>query len=476
MKRFHIPVLPSLIRRLTDSLEQFLQDESISRKRKETHLIPTFQKVGAKYVLFVGLGDKREVKLPEIKEVIARVTKEAKKKQLQTITYCFDSFRTEAYTDQELAHALAEATVLADYQFDHYKTDKKENAVLEQVTVKLCQADAGDVQAGLQTGQIYGEGTCLARDLVNTPGNKLTPTLLAARAQEIGERHGMEVSILSREEMEERGMGALLAVAQGSAEPPKMIVLKYRGKDEWDDVLALVGKGLTFDSGGISLKPAANMYEMKMDMGGSAAVLGAMEIIGRLKPKTNVLAVIPSTENMPGGKALKPGDVITSLSGKTIEVRNTDAEGRLILADGITYAKQLGANRIVDVATLTGAIIVALGDITTGAVTNDEDFMIDVLEASEDTGEWIWRLPNYKPYKEKVKSSDVADLNNAPGRDAGSITAGLFLGEFAEETPWVHLDIAGTAWSAKANDLTPQGGTGIIARTLATLALNRAED
>jgi leucyl aminopeptidase len=461
---------------LDGQLELFLKDETVSRGRKETHLIPTFGKAGAKYVMFVGLGDRQEVRMAEVKEIIARVTREVNKKKLHKVTYCFDSFLTEAYAEQELAHALAEATVLASYQFDHYKTGKKDQHTLDAVTVKLCQSNAEDVQMGLETGRIFAEGTCLARDLVNTPGNKMTPSILAAKAEEIGERHGMEVSILERAEMEELGMGALLAVAQGSDEPPKMIVIKYQGRDEWDDVLALVGKGLTFDTGGISLKPAAKMHEMKMDMGGGAAVLGAMEIIGRIKPKTNVLAVIPSTENMPSGKALKPGDVITSLSGKTIEVRNTDAEGRLILADGITYAKQLGANYIVDVATLTGAVIVALADISTGAVTNDEDFMIDVLEASEETGEWIWRLPSYEPYKEKVRSSDVADLNNSPGREGGSITAGLFLGEFAEDTPWVHLDIAGTAWSAKGNDLTPQGGTGVIARTLATLASQRAED
>ncbi|WP_369345659.1 leucyl aminopeptidase [Caldalkalibacillus mannanilyticus] len=309
----------------------------------------------------------------------------------------------------------------------------------------------------------------LARDLVNVPANLLTPTKLAEKALEIAEAHQLECHILDREEMEKLGMGALLAVAQGSEEPPKMIVLKYQGLDKWENVLSFVGKGITFDTGGISLKTPANMDEMKGDMGGSATVLGVMEVVGRLKPKCNVLAVIPSTENMPSGKALKPGDVITSMSGKTIEVKNTDAEGRLILADGVTYAKQLGANYIVDVATLTGAVLIALGDCTTGAVTNHEDFMIEVLESAEEASEWVWRLPNYPAYKEMVKSSAVADLNNAPGRLAGSITAGLFIGEFAEETPWVHLDIAGTAWSGKENDLCRKGGTGAMVRTLSTL-------
>lgn len=449
-------------------LSLYTKDDQFTRKCKETHLIHTFGKIKAKKLLFVGLGEEKEFTFDKARETIGHITRETLKLKQKKMAYCFNSFLTSEGSKHELAHAISEASLLSAYRFDDYKTDKKKEQCLESISI-ISEAD-DEVEQGVSDGIAYAEGTCLARDLVNTPGNLLTPTHLAKKAIEIAEKHGMEYSILERAEMEKLGMGALLAVAQGSDQPPKMIVMKYKGEPNWENVLAFVGKGLTFDTGGISLKPSASMEEMKMDMGGSASVLGAMEVIGRLKPNCNVLAVIPSSENMPNGNALKPGDVITSLSGKTIEVKNTDAEGRLILADGITYAKQLGASYIVDLATLTGAVLVALGDCTTGAVTNNEDLMIDVLESAQEAGELMWRLPNFDPYKEMLKTSEVADLNNSPGRLAGSITAGLFLGEFAEDTPWVHLDIAGTAWTGKGNDLTTKGGTGVMVRTLSTLA------
>lgn len=251
-----------------------------------------------------------------------------------------------------------------------------------------------------------------------------------------------------------------------------MVAIKYQGTDKWEDVLGFVGKGITFDSGGISLKPGQGMDEMKGDMGGAAAVIGALEIIGTLRLAVNIAAVIPTTDNMPSGSALKPGDVITTMSGKTIEILNTDAEGRLVLADGMTYAKKIGANYLVDLATLTGAALVALGTWTTAAVTNNEEFMEDVMLAAGEAGELLWRLPSYAPYKHQIKS-EIADLKNTGGRNAGTITAGLFVGEFAEDTPWVHLDIAGTSWADKADDFSPHGGTGAMVRTLAALAANR---
>ncbi|EGL84232.1 cytosol aminopeptidase [Caldalkalibacillus thermarum TA2.A1] len=450
-------------------LSRFIQEEW-GPNEKKAEVIHSLGKFPAKRVMLVNAGEKEEFDLVKAREVFGFVTKEALKLKVRKVTYCLDSFNNGEEESVALAHALAEASLLASYRFDTYKTSEEDNPfTVEHVSVCVPEGEE-EVKQGLETGQIFGEATCFARDLVNTPGNYLTPSRLAEKAVEIASKHGFEYDILDREQMEELGMGALLAVAQGSDQPPKMIVIKYQGKEKWEDVLAFVGKGLTFDTGGISLKPAKDMHEMKMDMGGAAAVLGAMDIIGRLKPKCNVLAVIPSTENMPSGRALKPGDVITSYAGKTIEVRNTDAEGRLILADGIAYAKTLGADYIVDVATLTGAILVALGEYTTGAVTNDETLMIEVLEAANEAGELVWRLPSFEPYKKMVRSSDVADLNNSPGRLAGSITAGLFLGEFAGDTPWVHLDIAGTAWANRETELNQKGGTGAMVRTLATLA------
>lgn len=454
---------------LGGQLSALIQNGEVRTDEKFIQVMHTFGKILSQKILFVGLGEKDQFDFEKAREIFGHVFREILKAKAKKISCCLDSFLVDEESAPLIAHAFSEAAVLSTYSFSGYKTDQQEENALESVSVCLMQDILG-VEQALRKGRIYGEGTCMARDLVNTPGNLLTPVKLAEKAVEMASRYGFEYEILGRDEMHKKGMGALLAVAQGGEQPPQMIVLKYQGLDQWKNVLGLVGKGITFDTGGISLKPAQKMHEMKMDMGGAAAVLGTMEVIGQLQPQCNVLAVIPSTENMPDGKSVKPGDVITAMSGKTIEVINTDAEGRLILADGLTYAKQLGANYLVDVATLTGAVLIALGNCTTGVVTNDEDFVIEVLECGQEAGEYMWRLPDFEPYKKLVKSSDVADLNNAPGRLAGSITGGLFIGEFAEDTPWVHLDIAGTAWADKGDMLTPKGATGVMVRTLSTLA------
>jgi leucyl aminopeptidase len=290
---------------------------------------------------------------------------------------------------------------------------------------------------------------------------------MANYAIELAGKYDFEVEILDKEEIEKLGMGAFLAVNQGSKEPPKMIVLKYQGKDEWKNVIGLVGKGITFDTGGYSIKTKQGIVGMKTDMGGAASVLGVMEIIGELRPEQNVVAVIPSTDNMISGGAFKPDDVITSMSGKTIEVLNTDAEGRLVLSDAITYAKHHGAEYLIDVATLTGGVITALGLHTTGAMTNYEPLFEQIVEASMEAGEQVWQLPLFESEKERVRKSKVADLNNSPGSEGHAIVAGAFIGEFAENTPWVHLDIAGTATTSKEHDLGPAGATGVMTRTLA---------
>jgi leucyl aminopeptidase len=464
-------IVKEIDKKLDGYFVELLAEKQLSAGFKKVHKIHTFGKLEAKAIYFVGLGKKAELTFERVREAFAVVSKMLTKDGQVEVAVALDTFRTDEKNNHVFAKALAEAFVLTSYRTETYKQKQAEQKSLEKVVV-YTSLDEEAVEEALIVGESFGAGTNFARALVNAPGNYMTPTDLAAKAKEIADRYGMEYSVLEKEEMEKLGMGALLAVAKGSDQPPKMIVLKYRGKEKWENVLSFVGKGLTFDAGGISIKPAANMHEMKMDMGGAASVLGAMEVIGALKPDVNVMAVIPSSENLINGSALKPGDVITSLSGRTIEVRNTDAEGRLILADAVTYAKQLGADYIVDVATLTGAVIVALAGITTGAITNDEDLMEDVLVAAGEAGEYLWRLPNFDPYKEMLRSSDVADLNNSPGREGGSITAGLFIGEFAEETPWVHLDIAGTAWSKSESVFGPKGGTGAMVRTLATLARN----
>lgn len=301
------------------------------------------------------------------------------------------------------------------------------------------------------------------------PPNLLTATEMANYARKLAEKYDFEIEVLGKKEMEEQGMGAILAVNKGSVEEPQLIVLKYTGTDQWEDVVGLVGKGITYDTGGYSLKPRDGMVGMKGDMGGAAAVLGAMTIIGETRPAKNVIAVIASTDNMVSGEAFKPDDVITSLSGKTIEVLNTDAEGRLVLADAVTYAKQSGADYLVDVATLTGGVIIALGNDKTGALTNDEAFFEEFMHAATETGEFVWRLPLTESDKKRIRKSNVADLNNSPGRDGHMIFGGGFVGEFAEDTPWIHLDIAGTSDASTAHDLGPKGATGVMVRTLATL-------
>ncbi|WP_374722518.1 leucyl aminopeptidase [Peribacillus tepidiphilus] len=446
-----------------------IKEGDISWKKKSITIIHTLGKLSTKKLVFVGLGKKKDVSFEGLKECFGKAFKQLKGSRLSSVGVDLDSFLTDDIEVPDAAHALSEAFALATYEFEGYKQKPNEpERKIEDITV-FTNADVEEVKASLTVGYVYGKGTNSARTLVNLPGNMLTASDLAQYALELAEKYGFEAEVLEKEEMQNLGMGALLAVNQGSEQPPKMIVLKYQGKAEWKDVIGLVGKGITFDTGGYSIKPKDGIVGMKTDMAGAAAVLGAMEIIGELKPEQNVVAVIPSTDNMISGHAFKPDDVITSMSGKTIEVLNTDAEGRLVLADAITYAKQHGAEYLVDVATLTGGVIIALGNEMTGAFTNNESFFEQVLEASVEAGEPMWRLPITEKDKERVRSSRIADLNNSPGREGHAIMGAAFIGEFAEDTPWVHLDIAGTATTNKPSELNVVGGTGVMTRTLALL-------
>jgi leucyl aminopeptidase len=455
-------------RRLGGQLSVLFKEGDISAKKKQISHVHTLNQAGAKRLYFVGLGKKDALTFEGLREAFGKLWKTLKQAKRTEAAVALDTFVTDDIDANEAAHALSEAYYLATYEFPGYKQKKNEpEKRIETITI-YTEADAAEIEASLFVGSVYGKATNSARTLVNTPGNLMTAADLAGYAVELAKKYEFEYEILEKEEMERLGMGALLAVNQGSKNPPKMIVLKYQGREQWDNVIGLVGKGVTFDTGGYSLKPRESMVDMKTDMAGAAAVLGAMEIIGELRPEQNVIAVIPATDNMISGEAFKPDDVITSMSGKTIEVKNTDAEGRLILADAITYAKHHGANYLIDVATLTGGVIVALGVHTTGAMTNNEALFEQLLEASAETGEFIWRLPITEKDKERVRSSKIADLNNSPGREGHAIMGGAFLGEFAEDTPWVHLDIAGTSVAAKDYDLGPSGATGVMVRTLAT--------
>ncbi|MGM7634098.1 leucyl aminopeptidase [Bacillus sp. Hm123] len=457
-------------------LTELVKEGDISAKSNKIAVVSTLGKMPAKRLLFVGLGKEKQADFHEMKEALGEAFLKSKQLGLTSVTVALDSFVCEEVSAEDAAHAFSEAFGLATYEFKGYKQASNEpEKKIEQLTV-LTKADNEAVQAALQVGYALSQGTNSARTLVNTPGNLLTASDMAAYAEKLADKYGFEVEILEKEEMEKLGMGALLAVNQGSTEPPKMITLKYQPKEEWTDVLGFVGKGITFDTGGYSLKPKDGIVGMKTDMGGAAAVLGAMEVIGELKPNQNIVAVIPSTDNMVSGHAFKPDDVITSMSGKTIEVLNTDAEGRLVLADAMTYAKHQGADYLIDVATLTGGVVVALGTDKTGAMTNNEELFEEVLEASFEAGEFIWRLPLTEKDKKRIRNSSIADLNNSPGREGHAIMGGGFVGEFAEGTPWVHLDIAGTADTNKSYSLGPAGGTGAMVRTLALLAMRRNEE
>ena len=450
-------------------LPEWLKSGDVKTDFKKLIKMPSMNEQGYKRVLFIGLGTKNSLTEDRLREVFAAAGKELSKMKVSSVAIWTAPFTNEKITCEDVVFTAAEGLGLGAYEFEGYKTDSNERDVTLETVSFLSAADEEELKAAFEVGKVHAYAVNEARNLVNMPPNILTATEMANYARQLAEKHDFEIEVLGKAEMEELGMGAILAVNKGSVEEPRLIVLKYAGTDTWEDVIGLVGKGITYDTGGYSLKPREGMVGMKGDMGGAAAVLGAMSIIGELRPSKNVVAVIASTDNMVSAEAFKPDDVITSLSGKTIEVLNTDAEGRLVLADAVTYAKQSGADYLIDVATLTGGVIVALGMDKTGALTNDEAFFEEFMHAATETGEFVWRLPLTESDKKRLRKSDVADLNNSPGRDGHMIFGGGFVGEFVGDTPWVHLDIAGTSGAESAHDLGPKGGTGVMVRTLATL-------
>ena len=419
---------------------------------------------GGKRLLLLGVGAKDDYRAPQVAQTAGAAARYLRGRKVTEVGFLPRS---------DDAAAAAEGAVTSLFDTDKYKTKgQDEKGALTSFTVVIPDADAAAVNAGVERGRIIGESINFTRDLANEPGNEMTPTDMADRARDVATEFGLEIDVLDEARMEQEGMGALLGVSRGSDEPAKLIILKYtpaHAPASNDGLLAFVGKGVTFDTGGISLKPAENMEAMKYDMSGGAAVIGAMRAIAQLKPNVPILGVVPAAENMPSGRATKPGDIHTSMSGKTIEIINTDAEGRLILCDAITYARKLGATRIVDMATLTGAVVIALGDVHTGIMGNDQALVDEVIAAGKVVGEKFWQLPLDKEYTKQLKS-DIADLKNVGGRKAGTITAAAFLKEFAEGIAWAHLDIAGTAWGDDAKPHRAKGPTGVPVRTLLKLA------
>jgi leucyl aminopeptidase len=368
-----------------------------------------------------------------------------------------------------------EGVLLGNFETGTYQAEKKDSKAITSLRLGGFSAkEETDLNSGIRHGQVVAEAQNFARELANEPANRLTPRLFSERTAAIAKGAGLDVDILDEKRLQELKMGAFLSVAQGSEEPPRMIVLSYT-PDDWKDgqaVLGLVGKGVTFDSGGISIKPSQGMEKMKYDMAGAAAMVGAMQALAALKPRRKVMAVVPLTENLLSGRAQKPGDVQIAMSGKSIEVVNTDAEGRLVLADALHYARQLGATHVVDAATLTGAVFVALGHVNVGAFTNNQAFLDGLLESSRAVGEKIWPLPLDDEYHDNITSS-VADIQNVgKGRGGGAINGAMFLKEFVGDTPWIHLDIAGVAWLEEGKPWMTKGPTGVGVRTLVHLAEN----
>jgi len=413
-------------------------------------------------VLLLGVGPKDELDAETLRGAAGRAVRAAENSRCTSLTMVIPE--AGDLSPQTRARALTEGAILASWRYrEDQEPDKDDPPDIEEVTF-LASGKPDEFQKGIDLGAAGANGENLARTLQSRPANRATPTHLAKEARALAERTGMKIEVLGRKKMRKEGMHALLAVAQGSAEPPKMIVLRYQnGLDR--PAIALVGKAISFDAGGISLKPSPGMEEMKYDMSGGAAVIGAMAAIAAAELPVNVVGVVPSAENLPSGTAVKPGDVIGSLAGKTIEVINTDAEGRLILADALAYTARMEPAAMVDCATLTGSVVVALGHHASGVMGTDEDLIAELREAGENTGERCWPLPLWKPYRKQL-DSDFADLKNVGGRPGGSITAGSFLKEFTGEVPWAHLDIAGTAYGKGEAPYHRKGALGVPTRLL----------
>ena len=449
-------------------IQAFLNLGDFKGKPKTTSLLYTNGGIAAPRIILVGLGLFEKLDAEQVRQVAGHTAREARDIGLKSI-----AVPIPPETQDDWAQAAVEASLLSLYEFKQHKTQtddsEEEDKSLESMTFLVgSESEKSLIERIVERGQTIANGTMLARDLSNQPGNHLTPTQLAEKAEEVAETVGIDCTVFDKPTLVEKGFRTLLAVAQGSVEDPRFIILEYTPEGEEHDTVALVGKGITFDSGGISLKPGKGMDEMKHDMSGAAAVLGAMQVIGQLKPNVRVIGIIATTENMPGSTAIKPGDVVTSYGGKTIEIMNTDAEGRLILADALGWTAQYEPKGVVDLATLTGAVITCLGHIAAGAMGTDDALMEKVKKAADKTHERVWELPLWDDYDEGVKSK-VADVQNIGDGTAGTLAGAAFLKKFAEGYPWVHLDIAGTAWGMKGSTYIPEGASGYGVRLLVQL-------
>lgn len=466
------PPVAALDRALKGLLSEVLRAEKFTGKPEQIAYVHTAGRLPTRRVLVVGLGKRKEVDAERLRRASAAALRRARDLGARIVSA---ALLGDGFPPKIRAQALAEGALLGTYTFDRYKREKNEKTVEEVRVVDPQRRHEAVIKDGLRLGELFAGAACFARDLVNEPANQVTPAHLAEVATQIAKDGRLSVKIYDRADCQKLGMGAYLGVAQGSQEPPKFIHLTYVPRGRARRKIAIVGKGITFDSGGLDLKPADGMLRMKDDMSGAAAVLAIMKALPALALPVEVHGLIAATENMPSGTAQRPGDIVRAMNGTTIEIGNTDAEGRLTLADALAYTvKQVKPQEIIDLATLTGAIVVALGNLCSGVMWNDKPLADRVLAAAEAAGERMWPLPLIDEYKELLKS-DVADLNNVGPRGGGALTAGLFLRDFAGSTPWVHLDIAGTAFTEKDLPLGPKGGTGVGVRTLLTYLMGEAQ-
>ena len=451
-------------------IQRLVDDGDIKGNSGSILMIPCHPNRPARRLLAVGLGKAHESGVAEYKRAVDSAASALANLPIRNATVTLAETAVADRDVSERLRLLASAVCDSTYQFDQTKSTKESKRPLARVTFSVgSRAVSARARRAIRESQAISNGVKLARDLSNLPGNICTPSYLAAQARKLQRSHGLKVTVLDEKRMEKLKMGSLLSVSQGSRQPAKFIIIEHRGAAQSERPVVLVGKGLTFDAGGISLKPAAGMQEMKYDMCGGASVFGALSAVAELDLPLNVIGIVPSSENLPDGAANKPGDIVTSMSGKTIEILNTDAEGRLILCDALTYAERYKPDAIVDIATLTGACVIALGHPASGVFSNDDTLADQLLDAGEQTRDRAWRLPLWDEYHEQLKSG-FADMANVGGRGAGAVTAACFLSRFAEKMKWAHMDIAGSAW--KTN--TKTGATGRPVPLLTQFLINRS--
>jgi leucyl aminopeptidase len=444
---------------------ELIASGEVTGKSLETSLLHKPAGLKAKRLLLIGGGKAKSFSTSELRQVAGAAVRTLKGKDLKSFAMAVPV--ADGLTAEEAVKVISEGAYVGSFDPDYYKSDRKEQKIEELIIVAPAKSSSNALSAAIAVGTIIGEAQNFTRDLVNEPGNRMTPTILADRARKMSDEVGLQCQVFGPEKIKGLKMGAFWSVAQGSQdEPARLIVMRYEPAGAPPKpVLGLVGKGITFDSGGISIKPSDGMEKMKYDMAGGAAMIGAMRAIAQLKPNVRVIGIVCATENMPSGTAQKPGDVQIAMSGKSIEIINTDAEGRLVLADGLHYAKELGATHLIDAATLTGACVVALGMVNAGAFSNDDEFYGRFNASLKASGEKMWRLPVDDEYREMIKSN-IADIVNSGGRWGGAVTAAMFLKEFVGDTPWIHLDIAGVAWMEDAKPWIAKGPSGIPVRSL----------